>query len=167
MNNMFVYRVPLPYNQIKSLNAVPIKIVSNIGIFTHSTERSELLVQELRDLFRDNGNTFYLVHTCKRSCIYFNSLMMLSVTEILDIEFNTIRVSTELAKNIKTPAALENLIRRDHSDKPGNFVFLEWEKFTDDVLVTSERSALISSHTCMFTKINHSFDNSINLSNFP
>lgn len=50
-----VYRVPLPYSQIKSLSDVPLRISPDIGIFTHSAERSALLIEELTQLFKDNG----------------------------------------------------------------------------------------------------------------
>lgn len=66
----------------------------------------------------------------------------------MDIKFDLILVDDKLVKNIKTPAILEANILKQYPIKSGDFVVLEWEKFTEDILVTSERSALISSQTC-------------------
>lgn len=68
-------------------------------------------------------------------------------TEILDLRFKALYLASEYVKDAKTPAALEILILKQHPMKAGDFVFLEWKKFTEDILVTSERSALISTQT--------------------
>lgn len=48
----------------------------------------------------------------------------------------------------KTPAQLESLALKHYPLKQGEFMFLEWTKFTtEDILVTSDRSALISGQT--------------------
>lgn len=110
-------RVPLPYAKINALNDVPIEITSKIGIFTHSVERSTLLVTELRDLTKDN--------------------------DLLKLRFEVIALDIQAA----TPAILESRILKQYTLKSGDFVFLEWQKFTEDILITSERSAMISNQT--------------------
>lgn len=50
-----VYRVPLPYSKINALRNDDIKIISKVGIFTHSTERSTLLIKELTEIAEKNG----------------------------------------------------------------------------------------------------------------
>lgn len=60
----------------------------------------------------------------------------------------------ELVAKALTPASLESLVLKQYPIKCGEFVFLEWKKFTEDILVTSDRSALISSQTCELVKLN-------------
>lgn len=67
--------------------------------------------------------------------------------DTLQVKFEVINVNYEQARNAKTPAALEAIILKDYALNPGDFVLLEWDKFTDDILVTSDRSALISHQT--------------------
>ena len=59
-------------------------------------------------------------------------------------------MAADLVRNAKTPANLESILLRHYTVKAGDFLFLEWEKFTEDILVTSDRSALISSQTSRF-----------------
>lgn len=69
-------------------------------------------------------------------------------SDLLSVKLYNIDIgSDELAKNAKTPAILESRILKKYNQQPGDFIFLEWEKLTEDILVTSERSALISGHT--------------------
>lgn len=69
-------------------------------------------------------------------------------TDAIKIKFDAIHLSEEKYKEAKTPAMLESIILEEHPIKMGDFIILEWEKFTEDILVTSDRSALISSQTC-------------------
>lgn len=49
------YRVPLPYARINQLNNDAINVQTKIGIFTHSNERTELLINELIKLTAKDG----------------------------------------------------------------------------------------------------------------
>lgn len=79
---------------------------------------------------------------------------MFFVIEIFSLTFTPINVTDDLVKNIRTPALLERNVLKHFNLNVGDFMFLEWEKFTEDILVTSERSALISSQTSKFNLIN-------------
>lgn len=116
-----VYRVPLPYAKIASLNDDPYEIFSNIGIFTHSDAHAQRLVRELRVLNQENA--------------------------VMNLNFEVVRIARDLVENATTPARLEANILSEYPVTKGNFLLLEWEKFTEDILVTSERSALISTQT--------------------
>lgn len=70
--------------------------------------------------------------------------------DLLSLKFYKIDIAEDVAKSAKTPAMLESRILNKYYLHPGDFIFLEWEKLTEDLLVTSERSALISSHTSKF-----------------
>lgn len=68
--------------------------------------------------------------------------------DIINIKFEAIRIDMDSIATAKTPAQLESLALKQYPLKRGEFVFLEWTKFTtEDILVTSDRSALISSQT--------------------
>lgn len=116
-----VYRVVLPYAKIASLNDDPIQIFSNVGIFTHSDEHSQRLVKELRVLNQEST--------------------------ALHLNFEIVRIKSDLVVNATTPARLEAIISSEYPVTKGNFLLFEWDKFTDDILVTSDRSALIAKHT--------------------
>lgn len=49
-----VYRVPLPYAEIESLNDVPIKATFRMGLFVKSQERRDILMFELSKKFENN-----------------------------------------------------------------------------------------------------------------
>lgn len=46
--------------------------------------------------------------------------------------------------NIKTPAKLEQMILKQHQTKPGNLLIIEWKNLEDEVVVTSDRTILVS-----------------------
>lgn len=52
-----------------------------------------------------------------------------------------------MTSTAKTPSSLERKILEKYDLLPGNFIFYEWEKLKEDILVTSERSALIAKDT--------------------
>lgn len=54
------YRVPLPYARIDQLNNDAISMETKIGIFTHSNERTQLLINELINLTAKYGK--YCTH---------------------------------------------------------------------------------------------------------
>lgn len=70
--------------------------------------------------------------------------------DIIDMKFQAIKIDNALISSAKTPALLEAIILKQYPQKRGEFMFLEWTKFTEDILITSDRSALISSQTSEF-----------------
>lgn len=115
-----VYRVTLPYNEINNLLDTPIKVSLNIGIFTHDSARTNNLMHELELYFKDH--------------------------EIANINFNSINLDKELAEVAHSPAALENLAQKSVVVREGDFMFIEWVKLSEEVLVNSGRTAFISSN---------------------
>lgn len=120
---------------------------SKIGIFTHSKERSDLLANELTDQLSEEGKfrekkLFFLLP--------LNQLNNENLIDILSIKFEAIQIEDALVSNARTPALLESIVLKHYDLKKGNFLFLEWSNFTEDVLVTSDRSALISSQTSKY-----------------
>lgn len=83
------------------------------------------------------------------TCIY---ITILYCTDIWNLEF-VHRATFEKAANIKTPAALEALILKEVVLNEGDFAFIEWPKLKEEVLITNDRTALISSDTCKSRKI--------------
>lgn len=71
--------------------------------------------------------------------------------DLISVKFEAIRIDMNAVATAKTPAQLESLALKHYPLKRGEFMFLEWTKFTtEDILVTSDRSALISSQTSEF-----------------
>lgn len=118
-----VYRVTLPYNEINNLLDTPIKVSLNIGIFTHNTERTNNLIHELDLYFKEH--------------------------EIAEIHFNSINLDTRQAEAAHSPAALENLAQKSVVVNEGDFMFIEWLKLSEEVLVNSGRTAFISGNASM------------------
>ncbi|XP_037948214.1 GPI transamidase component PIG-S-like isoform X1 [Teleopsis dalmanni] len=115
-----VYRVSLPSYNILGLSENPIKTSVSIGIFTFQKERSSLLISELNEAFADNS--------------------------LWDVKFVQI-LPFEKANEAKTPAGLESYILKQHQLKVGDFIFIEWPRLEEEVLLTNERSALIRTDT--------------------
>lgn len=68
--------------------------------------------------------------------------------DLLHFHFYEISLPTDVvASSIKTPSALEDKITKKYGLLPGNFIFYEWGKIKEDILITSERTALINKHT--------------------
>lgn len=67
--------------------------------------------------------------------------------DLLKLRYVGIDIESDLVKNVATPAILEARIKRHHKPSENDFMFLEWEKLTEDILITSERTALINGHT--------------------
>ncbi|XP_065371680.1 GPI transamidase component PIG-S isoform X2 [Calliphora vicina] len=115
-----VYRVSLPSTDIMNMNNEPLKIKLQIGIFTFKSERSSLLVEELKEGYANE--------------------------EIWVLEFKQIPYF-EKASTVKTPAVLESLLLKEHQINEGDFVLIEWPKLQEEILITNERTALIRSDT--------------------
>lgn len=64
------------------------------------------------------------------------------------MEFYAIQDPQIQSKKILTPVELETVILRKHPIATGEFIFLEWPKLTEDVLVTNGRTAFIAPQTC-------------------
>ncbi|XP_011195473.1 GPI transamidase component PIG-S isoform X2 [Zeugodacus cucurbitae] len=115
-----VYRVNLPSADILSLSDKPIEIATKIAIFTFEKSRGELLVKELTEAYANN--------------------------ELWHPQFVQI-APFEQSLHTKTPASLENILLKAEEIKAGDFIFIEWPKLQEEVLLTAERSALIRSDT--------------------
>ncbi|XP_065076365.1 GPI transamidase component PIG-S-like isoform X1 [Ochlerotatus camptorhynchus] len=113
-----VYRVPLPYSEIESLDDVPIKATIRMGLFTKSKERRDILLFELGKKFENNF--------------------------VFNLQLEEFSLDPTIAESTKTPAALEAAILTRYPLGLGEFALIEWGKLEDDVLVTSERTAFIS-----------------------
>uniref|UniRef100_A0A182NLH8 uS12 prolyl 3-hydroxylase n=1 Tax=Anopheles dirus TaxID=7168 RepID=A0A182NLH8_9DIPT len=113
-----VYRVSLPYAEIRALDQEPIKVTFRLGLYCQSAERREILAFELRKKFEQNF--------------------------VFDLDLQLLSLDAETASAIKTPARLEAELLQRYPTSVGQFLFIEWHKLDDDILVTSDRTAFIS-----------------------
>lgn len=68
---------------------------------------------------------------------------------MVNYTFNAVSVPEHKTAHVLTPAALESLIVNQYPVAAGNFLFMEWPKLqTDDVVVMSDRAAVMSSDVC-------------------
>lgn len=68
---------------------------------------------------------------------------------LFKLRIEAINITNDALKGVSVPSVLEARVLQQYPLAPGDFVFLEWEKLAeDDILVASERSALISAHAC-------------------
>ncbi|XP_034486573.1 GPI transamidase component PIG-S-like isoform X2 [Drosophila innubila] len=113
-----VYRVSLPSSNILRLSEQPIRAAVQVGIYTQQPSRGQLLISELQTAFKDS--------------------------DIWIVEF---KLFTNFAKanEAHTPDALEKLLLQAHPQSVGDFMFIEWPKLEDELLLTTERSALMRS----------------------
>lgn len=68
---------------------------------------------------------------------------------LFQLRIEAINVTADALKGISVPSVLESRILKQYPLSAGDFLFIEWEKLAEDILVTSDRSALISAHTCI------------------
>ncbi|EDW84736.2 uncharacterized protein Dwil_GK14273 [Drosophila willistoni] len=113
-----VYRVNLPSAPILRLSEQSIKTAVQVAIYTQQASRAQLLISELQSRFNDS--------------------------DIWSVEFKQLPPLAN-AKEVHTPAALEKLILKEHPQSVGDFMFIEWPKLEDELLLTTERSALMRS----------------------
>lgn len=70
-------------------------------------------------------------------------------TALVTYTFQAIEVPAENISHVHSPAALETVILNDYPVAAGNFLFMEWAKLrTDDVVVMSDRAAVMASDVC-------------------
>ncbi|XP_016999132.2 GPI transamidase component PIG-S isoform X2 [Drosophila takahashii] len=115
-----VYRVNLPSSDILSLSDTPIKTAVQVSIYTQQSSRGQLLIGELQSAF--------------------------SESEIWSVEFKQLS-HTVKTQEAHTPAALEKLLLEENVQTVGDFMFIEWPKLQEELLLTTERSALMRSDT--------------------
>ncbi|TDG48162.1 hypothetical protein AWZ03_005337 [Drosophila navojoa] len=113
-----VHRASLPSSAIERLSDQPIKTVVHVSIYTQQPERAQLLITELQNAFKDSD--FWIV------------------------KFKQLPPFAKAAET-HTPAALEKLLLQEHPQSEGDFMFIEWPKLEDELLLTTERSALMRS----------------------
>ncbi|KAH8374936.1 GPI transamidase component PIG-S isoform X2 [Drosophila serrata] len=116
-----VYRVDLPSSGILSLSESPIKTAVQVTIFTQQPSRGQLLISELESAFSDS--------------------------DIWSVEFKQLSPTAKTVQEAHTPAALEKLLLREHPQSMGDFMFIEWPNLQEELLLTTERSALMRSDT--------------------
>lgn len=58
------------------------------------------------------------------------------------VEFKQLATPAQ-ASEAHTPAGLEKLLLQAHPLSVGDFLFIEWPKLEDEILLTTERSALM------------------------
>ncbi|XP_017079972.2 GPI transamidase component PIG-S isoform X2 [Drosophila eugracilis] len=115
-----VYRVNLPSSAILSLSEIPIKTAVQVAIYTQQSSRGQLLIAELQSAFSDS--------------------------EIWSVEFKQLSPTTK-TQEAHTPATLEKLLLEEYVQSVGDFMFIEWPKLQEELLLTTERSALMRSDT--------------------
>lgn len=70
------------------------------------------------------------------------------LSEIWAVEFKQLSLPEKTAQEAHTPAALEKWLLKEHPQSMGDFMFIEWPKLQEELLLTTERSALMRSDTC-------------------
>ncbi|XP_030559538.1 GPI transamidase component PIG-S-like isoform X2 [Drosophila novamexicana] len=113
-----VYRVNLPSSAIQRLSDQPIKTAVEVAIYTQQPSRAQLLITELQNAFSDS--------------------------DIWNVKFKQLSPFAKAAE-AHTPAALEKLLLQAHPQSVGDFIFIEWPRLEDELLLTTERSALMRS----------------------
>lgn len=100
-------------------------------------------MQELKSQFENEGlkkihQHSLLANLIVNSCLTFSGYFNIKFEQITNVPE---------ADTARTPVALETLIKKKFTLNPGDFLFFEWSKLKDDILLTTERSALINSET--------------------
>lgn len=113
------FRVALPTLGIESLDQTPIVIASKMGIFMSDSAKQISMIKDLENQFNNH--------------------------QFLKISFIPLTLDDEAFKSSKTPAGLEkNLLLKYKKFGYGDFIFIEWLRLTDDILVTADRTAFMS-----------------------
>lgn len=116
---MSYLRVTLPTLGIESLDQTQIEISSKIGIFISDSNKQVSMIKDLENLFSNH--------------------------QFLKINFIPLQLNEESLKAAKTPASLEKILLTKYTHFGyGDFVFIEWLRLTDDILVTADRTAFMS-----------------------
>lgn len=71
------------------------------------------------------------------------------ILEIWAVKFKQLNATAKI-QEAHTPAVLEKLLLKEHPQKVGDFVLIEWPNLQEDLLLTTERSALMRDDTCGF-----------------
>lgn len=69
------------------------------------------------------------------------------ILDIWIVEFKQLPTPAK-ASETHTPAGLEKLLLQANPLSVGDFLFIEWPKLEDEILLTTERSALMRSDVC-------------------
>lgn len=77
-----------------------------------------------------------------------NWFILFSSSGLFKLRIEAINVTAADLRGITVPSVLESRLLKQYPLTAGDFVFIEWEKLTEDILLTSERTALISAQTC-------------------
>jgi len=72
--------------------------------------------------------------------------------EIWSVEFKQLS-PTSKTQEAHTPAALEKLLLEENVQSVGDFMFIEWPKLQEELLLTTERSALMRADTSEYISL--------------
>lgn len=101
------------------LNDVSLKIAVKVVLYMNQKQNTERLILELIEQQTDD--------------------------DILQIEFLSIPKSLTTDKVFKTPSSLEKYLveQLQHLNTKFDFIFMEWTRLEEDILITNEKSAYI------------------------
>jgi hypothetical protein len=74
--------------------------------------------------------------------------------DIFKAHVTGVNIDADTVASIKTPAKLEQLILKQYQLKPGNLLIIEWKNLEDEIVVTSDRTILISEKVGEYLKTN-------------
>jgi len=150
IHNCYIRRVTLPSSDILSLSETPIKTAVQVSIYTQQTSRGQLLIGELQSAFNDSGKYIHSTSILLQKLIYQCYVVMLA--EIWSVEFKQLS-PTSKTQEAHTPAALEKLLLEENVQSVGDFMFIEWPKLQEELLLTTERSALRRADTSEYISL--------------
>lgn len=103
------------------LNDVPLRITVKVVLYMNQKKNLERLIH---DLVEQQTNE-----------------------DILQIEFLTFSKFLPTERVFKTPSSLEKYLIEElqHLNRKFDFIFIEWERLEEDILITNEKSAYIKS----------------------
>lgn len=68
--------------------------------------------------------------------------------DLFELRFEAIDATNDSLNGITVPSVLESRLLKQYPLTAGDFLFMEWQTLTEDILVMSDRCALISAQTC-------------------
>lgn len=69
----------------------------------------------------------------------------------MNLQFHQIVLGISEYNLSKTAIHLESLVLSNLDVRPGDFLLIEWDKITEDILLTSRRTGFFSPFICMDT----------------
>lgn len=69
------------------------------------------------------------------------------ILDIWAVKFKQLNATAKI-QEAHTPAVLEKLLLKEHPQRVGDFMLIEWPNLQEELLLTTERSALMREDTC-------------------